>query len=85
MTNDCIRVGLTEKKTSLKTLSLICYPKLKRYEVPSAYRLCAISKASGILRNYRKLSKKQHIKEPNCIRPMLITCYGLKKIADKLR
>ncbi len=76
---------MVEKKTSLKSLSLICYPKLKRYEVPSAYRLCAISKAVGILRNYRKLSKKQQIREPHCVRPMLITCYGLKKIVDKLR
>ncbi len=85
MTNDCIRVGLAEKKTSLKTLSLICYPKLKRYEVPSAYKLCAVSQAAGILKNYRKLSKKHQVREPYCGRPMIITCYGLKRIADRLR
>jgi putative transposase len=85
MTNDCIRLGLAEKKTSLKTLSLVCYPKLKHYEVPSAYRLCAISRAAGILSNYRKLSRKHHVREPYCVRPMLITCYGLKNMTDKLR
>jgi putative transposase len=85
MTNLCIRVGLAEKKTSLKVLSLICYPKLKHYEVPSAYKLCAISKAAGILKNFRRLSKKHRVREPYCARPMLVTCYGLKPTADKLR
>jgi putative transposase len=78
MTNDCIRIGLTEGRTSLRSLSLTCYHKLKSYEVPSVYKLCAISKAAGILTNYRKLSKKRHINEPYCSRPNLITCYGLK-------
>jgi putative transposase len=85
MTDECIRLGTDENKTSMKTLSLICYPKLKRYEIPSVYKLCAISKAAGILANYRKLSKKHHVSEPYCVKPMLITCYGLKKTADKLR
>ncbi len=85
ITNDCIRIGLAENKTSLRALSLICYPKLKAYKVPSAYKLCAISKAAGILRNYRKLSKKHQVREPYCVRPMLITCYGLRRVTDKLR
>lgn len=85
MTNDCIRIGLAESKTSLKSLSLACYPKLTTYEVPSAYRLGAISRATGILRIYRKLSKKHHVKEPFCTRQSLTTCYGVNVHAGKLR
>ncbi len=85
MTNDCIRIGLAEGKTSLKSLSLACYPKLKNYEAASAYKLSAISKAVGILRNYRKLCRKHHVKEPYCARPSLTTCYGVKILAGKLR
>jgi putative transposase len=85
MTNDCIRIGLAEGLTSLKSLSLASYPKLKAYKVPSAYKLCAISKAAGILKTYRKLSKKHHVKEPHCTRPSLTSCYGVKVTAGKVR
>ena len=85
MTNDCIRTGLTEERTSLKSLSLACYPKLKSYEVPSAYKLSAISKASSILHHYRKLSRTQHVKEPHCRRLTLTTCYGLRVLGGTLR
>jgi hypothetical protein len=71
MTSDCIRIGLAEGRTSLRVLSLACYPKLKSYELPSAYKLCASSKAVGILTNYGKLSKKHHLKQPYCSRPNL--------------
>ena len=85
MTNHCIRIGLAEGKTSLKSLSLACYPQLKIYETASAYKLCAISKAAGILSSYRKLSRKHHVKEPYCTRLILTTCYGVKILAGKLR
>jgi putative transposase len=85
MTNDCIRIGLAERKTSLKSLSLACYTKLKGHQAPSAYKLCAISKASGILKHYRKLSRGHHVKEPYCTRPSLTTCYGLKTLPGNLR
>jgi putative transposase len=85
MTNDCIRIGIAKRKTSLKSLSLSCYPQLENYEVPSAFKLCAISNAAGILSNYRKLSKKHRVNEPYCRRLKLTTCYGLKKMDGKLR
>jgi putative transposase len=85
MVNDCVRIGLAEGRTSLKSLSLACYPKLKSYETPSAYKLCAISKATGILKHYRKLSKKHHVKEPYCTRLSLTTCYHIKIHSGKLR
>ncbi len=51
MVNDCIRIGLNENITSMKLLSLKAYHLLEAYDVATYYRLTAISKASGILRN----------------------------------
>ncbi|MBI5133640.1 MAG: IS200/IS605 family element transposase accessory protein TnpB [Thaumarchaeota archaeon] len=78
--NDCIRIGLEQNVTSLKSLSIVCYPQLKKkYVINSRYKLCAISRASGILRNYRKLKRKgRNVKIPYCTKPVLTTCYGLK-------
>ncbi|MGQ9469176.1 MAG: RNA-guided endonuclease InsQ/TnpB family protein [Nitrososphaerales archaeon] len=77
--NHCIRIGLKENITSLKSLSLKAYHQLSNYDVPSYYKLCAISKAVGILRNYRKAKRKKSItKIPYAKRLMLTTCYGFK-------
>ncbi len=84
VSNECIRIGLDANKTSLKSLSLACYPRIKNYPLNSAYKLCAISRAAGILTNYRKLSKKHKVRRPYCTRPSLITCYGLKLRDGKL-
>jgi len=79
MLNDCIRIGLAENVTSLKSLSLKAYKQLSRYDVASYYKLCAISAATGILRNYRKAKRKNpYVKEPYARRLRLTTCYGFK-------
>jgi len=79
MLNDCIRIGLAENVTSLKALSLKAYNQLSRHDVASYYKLCAISAATGILRNYRKAKRKNpYVKEPYARRPRLTTCYGFK-------
>jgi putative transposase len=79
MLNDCIRIGLTENVTSLKSLSLKAYKQLSRYDVASYYKLCAISAATGILRNYWKAKRKgRDVKEPYARRLHLTTCYGFK-------
>ncbi|MGA2238993.1 MAG: hypothetical protein ABSG74_07265, partial [Candidatus Bathyarchaeia archaeon] len=79
MLNDCVRIGLAEKATSLKSLSLKAYGQLCRYDVASYYKLCAISAATGILRNYRKAKRKTpHVRDPYARRPRLTTCYGFK-------
>jgi len=78
MLNGCIQIGLAENVTSLKSLSLKAYKKLNGYDVPSCYKLCAISRATGILRNYRKAKRKgERMKEPYARRLQLVTCYGL--------
>jgi len=79
MLNDCIRIGLVENMTSLKSLSLKAYKQLAGYDVMSCYKLCAISRATGILRNYRKAKRRgKPVKEPYATRPQLVTCYGFK-------
>src|SRR5207302_8955525 len=52
MVNVCIAVGIEENVSSLKTLSSKSY-RLS-HDILSYYRLCAISTATGILRNHRK-------------------------------
>ncbi len=79
MLNDCIRIGLAENITSVKSLSLKAYNQLKEYDAMSYYKLCAISKAAGILKNYRKAERGgKPGKQPYAIRRQLTTCYGFK-------
>ncbi len=82
MLNHCIRIGLEGNLTSLKSLSLKAYPRLSGYECLSYYKLGAISRAVGILRNYRKAKRKhRRVRDPYATRLQLLTCYGFK-IAD---
>jgi putative transposase len=79
MLNDCVQIGVAENMTSLKSLSTKAYGQLAAYDVMSYYKACAISKAAGILRNYRKTRRKNpETREPYARRPQLTTCYGFK-------
>ena len=65
MVNDSIRIGLAENVTSLKSLSLKAYRQLEQYDAMSYYKLCAISKAAGILKNCRKAERiGKRVKQP---------------------
>src|SRR5256712_11455434 len=78
MVNVCIAVGIEENVSSLKTLSLRSYHRLGR-DMPSYDRLCAISKATGILHNHRKAKKKNPRTRIPCARKLMqTTCYGFK-------
>nr|MDO8100860.1 transposase [Candidatus Njordarchaeota archaeon] len=87
MMNDCIRIGLAQNITSMKALSKRAYHELAWYNIPTYYRLTAISKATGILRNYRHaLRKNPKTKKPYASKLMLADCYGFKITNDgKLR
>jgi putative transposase len=85
MTNDCIRIGLEENVTSMNSLSTKAYRKLDRYAVASAYKLTAISRTIGILRNYRKSLRKHPTRVPHCTKPLLVDCYARRMIDGKLR
>jgi putative transposase len=86
MVNDCVRVGLAENVTSMKALSKRAYHELAGHDVATCYRLTAISKAAGILRNYRHaLRKHPKAKKPYAAKLMLTDCYGFRVIDGKLR
>ncbi len=86
MINDCIRTGLELNLTSMRSLSLKTYHQLERYNIPTRYRLTAISKAAGVLRNYRKtLRKHPNTKKPYATRLMLTDCYGFRIVGNTLR
>src|SRR5919108_2199945 len=79
MVNDCIRIGLQNNVTSLKTLSAKSYSYLDRYDILSYYKLHAISRASGILQNRKKSIKRGFkTKAPYLKNGMIISCYGFK-------
>lgn len=79
MVNHCIRIGIQNDTHSLKKLSTLSYHELVQYDIPSYYKLCAISKAAGILSNRRQSIKRGiNTKKPYLKKPILISCYGFK-------
>jgi putative transposase len=86
MVNDCIRIGLQNKVSSMKRLSKLSYKQTGQYNIVNYYRLCAISHTAGILTNRKKSIKRGlQPKQPYAIRPMLTSCYGFKIIGSVLR
>ena len=92
MVNDCIRMGLEKEEqegiviTSMRKLSLTCYHQLAAYDLPAYYRLTAISRAAGILRNYRREKKgNPNTKRPYAERHVLTDCYGFRIFGRLLR
>jgi len=85
MINDCLIISLQENAASLKTLSLKSYRRLAHYEVMSYCKLCAISRAAGLLKNYRKARRRGlRPKTPYTTRLQLTVCYGFKVKGGKL-
>src|SRR5437016_7449639 len=79
MVNESIRIGLANDVSSLRKLSLLSYNQLAQYDSPSCYKLCAISRAAGILAARKKsLRRGFPTREPYAVRPQLLSCYGFK-------
>lgn len=79
MTNDCIKIGLDNNVSTMKKLCSISYPKLCRYDIISYYKLCAISRAAGILANRKKSIRRGFPTKDPCIKKHILTsCYGFK-------
>ena len=76
--NHSMAIGLETKRTSMKSLSTVSYHRLKEFKADSRYRLCAISRAASILRNYSNLSKRHRVSTPYCRRAGLTICYGIR-------
>ena len=85
MVNDCIRIGLANDVSTMKKLCNFSYKNLQ-YNVPSYHKLCANSKASGILAARKKSIRRGfHTKNPYLKKLILVSCYGFKIINGKLR
>src|SRR5438093_3850699 len=79
MVNDSIRIGLLNDASSLRKLSLLSYNQLARYDSPSYYKLCAISRAAGILAARKRSVRRGYAtRTPYAVRPQLVSCYGFK-------
>lgn len=84
MVNHCIRIGKENNCSTLKRLSILSYHELVEYHIPSYYKLCAISKATGILSSMKKSIKRGIIvKSPYMKKDMLVSCYSFKINLDK--
>src|SRR3989440_3848466 len=79
MVNESLRIGIANDASSLRKLSLLSYNQLAQYDSPSGYKLCAISRAAGILAARKKSVRRGHAtRTPYAIRPVLVSCYGFK-------
>jgi len=85
MVNESIRIGLANDVSSLRRLSLLSYNQLAHYDSPSCYKLCAISRAAGILAARKKSVKRGFpTRQPYAVRPLLVSCYSFKATNDGL-
>ncbi|TMI29850.1 hypothetical protein E6H29_09755, partial [Candidatus Bathyarchaeota archaeon] len=79
MINESIRIGLANDASSLRKLSLLSYNQLAQYDSPSCYKLCAISRAAGILASRKKsLRRGLPSRTPYAVRQQLVSCYVFK-------
>src|SRR5437667_552640 len=79
MVNESIRIGIANDASSLRKLSLLSYNQLANYDSPSCYKLCAISRAAGILSSRKKSLRRGFVtRTPYAVRPQLVSCYGFK-------
>jgi putative transposase len=86
MVNDCVRIGMANDVSSMKKLSLLSYRQLKKYDIISYYKLCAISHAAGILANRKKSLQRGHKpRQPYAKQPLLVSSYGFKIINGVLK
>lgn len=86
MVNQCVSIGLAKNVSSLKMLSLLSYRELRHYGCLSYYKLCAISRASGILASRRKSIRRGFAsKSPYSVKAQVVSCYGFKVESGRLR
>ncbi len=64
MTNLCITRAIDSDITSRNSLSEVVYRELsENFNVPSYYYIAAINRGTGIVKNYRKASRKMDKKK----------------------
>ena len=79
MVNESLRIGIANSAFSLRRLSLLSYNQLACYDSPCCYKLCAISRAAGILASRKKSLKRGFpARTPYAVRPLLVSCYNFR-------
>jgi hypothetical protein len=79
MVNESLRIGIDNDASSLRKLSLLSYDQLAEYDSPSYHKLCAISRATGILAARKKSIRRGFpTRTPYAAKPQLVSCYGFK-------
>lgn len=80
MVNDCLRIWLANDVCSMKRLCKLRYPQLAKYDIISYYKLHAISRAAGILRNRKQSIKRGFAttKNPYMKSVSLTSSYGFE-------
>jgi len=79
MVNDCVEIGLSSGVTALKRLAVLSWPQRRKYDCPSYYKACAVSRAAGILSARKKsLRRGIHTKNPYSVRPQITAYQGFK-------
>jgi hypothetical protein len=82
MVNDCIEFGLEYNVSAVKRLSLLPWPRRRKYDCPSYYKACAVSRATGILAARKKsLRRGKATNSPYSLKPQ-ITAYQGFQIKD---
>ncbi|MDE1816965.1 MAG: hypothetical protein KGI11_10455, partial [Thaumarchaeota archaeon] len=77
MVNKAIAIGLENGTSNMKRLSLLSYNKLAQYDIPSYYKLNAISQAAARLAHMKQdIRKGRMVKSPLVRKPYITTCYG---------
>ncbi|HLE65155.1 MAG TPA: hypothetical protein VI816_03395 [Candidatus Bathyarchaeia archaeon] len=86
MVNDCLEVGLSYDVTALKRLSVLSWPRRRKYDCPGYYKVCAVSRAAGILAARKKsLRRGIQTKNPYSVRPQITAYQGFKVRDGALR
>ena len=67
MVNESLRIGMANDASSLRKLSLLSYNQLAQYDSPSYYKLCAISRAAGILAARKKSVRRGYATRPRTL------------------
>src|SRR3989449_11761978 len=79
MVNESIPIGIANDASSLRRLSLLSYNQLAQYDSPSCYKLCAISRAAGVLAARNKSVRRGFpTRTPYAVRQQLVSCYSFK-------
>src|SRR5690348_12912757 len=72
MVNECVEIGLFSGVTSLKRLAMLSWPQRRKYDCPSYYKACAVSRAAGILSARKKsLRRGVQTRNPYSVRPQI--------------